>query len=59
MSDVVLRLKGDCGDDFSPIGRYMRVIGSIMVSPLSQNSNSLFEYLSKMYLTFGRYNISV
>ena len=30
-----------------------------VVSPLSQNSNSLFEYLNKFYWAFGNYNISV
>ena len=32
VGDVVLRLKGDCGDYFSPIGAYTRIIGLKVVN---------------------------
>ena len=35
MGDVVLRLKADCVDYFSPIGAYVRVIGSNIGDPRS------------------------
>jgi len=44
--NVVLRLKRDCGDYFSPIGAYTRVIGSKVVTLTTLTSNTLVSLLN-------------
>ena len=47
MGDVVLRLKGDCGDHFSPISADMRIIGSKVVTLTTLTSNTLISLLNE------------
>ena len=44
---MVLRLKGDCRENFSPIGAYMRVMGSKVATLTTLTSNTLISLLNE------------
>ena len=49
MGDVVLRLKGDCADHFSPIGGYVRIIGLKMVNLRSMLTDEIIDQLIEVF----------